>query len=112
MHNSMEILIPLGFFWMVAMIVKIVTDNRTRQKLIDKGMVDEKVKYLYTRNLQENPLQSLKWGIVLVGIGIALAIGQLFPMMEGPALMGLMFIFAGIAFVIYYILAKKQTPNE
>lgn len=110
--QNLEFIIPIAFFWMVAMIVKIVTDNRTRQKLIDKGLVDEKVKYLYARDLRENPLQSLKWGIVLVGIGIALAIGQIFPMMEGPALMGLMFIFAGIAFVIYYILAKRQTPQE
>lgn len=109
MHGA-EVLVPISFFLGIALIVKIVTDNRTRQKLIDKGMVDDKVKYLFRRGL-DNPLSSLKWGMVMLGIGVALAVAELFPYISESTVMGLMFLFAGIAFVVYFFIARKQSDK-
>lgn len=105
------LLIPIAFFFAVAAIVKFVSDNRTRRLLIEKGIMDEKVKYLYKDSVQ--PLSSIKWGLVLVGIGLALLIGQVFRYdITKEATIGLMFLFAGIGFVIYYFLAKNKLRDN
>ena len=102
-------LIPLiAFFIAVAVIVKMGLDHRTRQKLIDKGMVDEKVKYLYRENGEMRSLGTLKWALVLIGIGLAVIIGQIVPdrMMEEITAAS-MFLLAGIGLLIYYAVASK-----
>jgi len=109
--REFEVFIPIAFFLAVAMIVKIITDNRTRQKLIDKGMVDEKVKFLFLKG-QEEPMTSLKWGLVLIAIGIGLTLNMLFPSIaESPASIGIMFLFAGVAFIGYYMIIKNKVKE-
>jgi len=107
--REFEVLIPIAFFVMIFLIIKTVSENRTRRLLVERGMVDEKVKHLFARSVRDNPLNSLKWGMVLIGIGLALAVGEVFPRtFSETAVMGLMLLFAGIAFIVYYTLAKKQ----
>lgn len=98
----------LALFIAIAVIVKIALDHRTRQKLIDKGMVDEKVKYLYRENGETRALGTLKWALVLIGIGLAVIIGQLVPdrMMEEITAAG-MFLLAGIGLLVYYVIASR-----
>ena len=62
-----------------AILLKIVTDTFTRHKLINKGLIDEKVKYLFTQQQAAQPLSSMKWGMVLVAIGLALLLKQFWP---------------------------------
>ena len=108
-------------FGTLVLIIKIISDNRIRTKLIESGQVDEKAKFLYLRGDKRpaDPLSSVKWGMVLVGVGLALIIGQFvnqfmyFGDVEGFTF-GLMCLFAGIAFLIYYSLKKKENkkPEE
>ena len=103
---------PVIFLSFVA-IIKILSDNRVRKVLIDKGKVDESVKYLYQNRVFNHPLSSVKWGLVLIGIGLALFIGQLMPYsVSDEAIVGLMFLFAGIGFLVYYQMAKKQLSGD
>jgi hypothetical protein len=111
MHN-MEALIPLAFFFMVYLIVKSFIENRTRQKLIDKGIVDDKAKLLFEATRESPQRNALKWGMVLIAIGIALALANVFPyLFDGPAGVGLMFLFAGAAFIVYHFVAKAQAKE-
>lgn len=111
--NNFEILIPISLFYIVYLIIKTVSDNRLRQKLIDKGLVDEKVKYLFVKNSELQPMPSLKWGIVLIAIGVALFVNAIFPLlMEGPASFGFVSVLAGLAFIVYYFIAKSQKDSE
>ena len=111
--NNLEILIPISLFYIVYLIIKTVSDNRLRQKLIDKGLVDEKVKYLFVKNSELQPMPSLKWGIVLIAIGVALFVNAIFPLlMEGPASFGFVSVLAGLAFIVYYFIAKSQKDSE
>ncbi len=111
--NNLEILIPISLFYIVYLIIKTVSDNRLRQKLIDKGLVDEKVKYLFVKNSELQPMPSLKWGIVLIAIGVALFVNAMFPLlMEGPASFGFVSVLAGLAFIVYYFIAKSQKDSE
>ena len=77
MVHMVEIIVPVASFIFVFLVVKAFLDYRTRQKLVDKGLVDENVKYLFAEKLDSQFLSSLKWGLVLIGIGIAVFIGQL-----------------------------------
>ena len=60
------------------------------------------------------PLSSFKWGLVLIGIGVAFFIGNLWDLHE-ELVVGLMFILAGLGFFVYYFLATKEmkkSPEE
>ncbi|MEE9569809.1 MAG: DUF6249 domain-containing protein, partial [Candidatus Binatia bacterium] len=90
-------------------IAKIITDTMTRHRLINKGMVDEKVKHLFAKNALHQRLSSLKWGMVLVGIGLALLLRQITDeYITDESVFGLMFIFAGVAFLIYYGISQRH----
>jgi uncharacterized membrane protein len=112
---SDDVLITVAVFGGIAVIIKIIADTLTRHRLIAKGMVDEKVKHLFIKDAQLHRLSSLKWGMVLVGIGVALVISQLAEdYITDESVFGLMFIFAGVAFLIYYGIARGHLnhPNE
>ena len=113
MQSTYEFLIPVAMFFVVAIIVKIVSDNRIRHKLIDKDMVDENLKYFYLKRFAIHPLSNIKWGFILVGISIPLLLDQFFPdYFTGEGIMGLMFLFAGIGFIIYYFIAKREMEKN
>ncbi len=99
-------------FTAIVAVIKIIADWRLRTRLIDKGLVDEKVKFLYDDGLGK-AMSNLKWGLVLVGIGLAALLGQIFDYyIEPESIIGLMFIFAGLGFLIYYAFASKQIRQE
>ena len=99
-------------FFSVIFLVKVVSDNRIRRKLIESGTVDENVKHLYASKPGGNGPASLKWGMVLIAIGLAFLIGQLVPHLEGEITVACMFIFSGIALLLFYFLAKKKEPSK
>lgn len=106
------IIVPAVFLSFVLMI-KIISDNRIKKMLIERGKVDENVKFLYQNFGARDPLSSVKWGMVLIGIGLAFLLGQLFPYsVSDEAVIGLMFLFAGVGFLVYYFMAKGQAQNK
>ncbi len=112
MHQH-EVIIPIVVFGVFYLIVKTVSDNKIRHKLIDKGLVDEKIKFLFSeKKVMENPLQSLKWGLVFIGVGLGFFIQVVFPYLSDAATIGFMFIMAGVAFIVFHVLAKKQMNNH
>lgn len=104
-----DIFVPLIIFGFFAYVIKILSDNRIRNRLIEKGMLDEKVKFLYLDSFQKRNFSSLKWGMVLIALGLALFIGKILPEdYQEEMTFGLMLLFAGIAFLIYYFLSKRM----
>ncbi|MFQ5708751.1 MAG: DUF6249 domain-containing protein [bacterium] len=106
------IIVPVIFFSFVAL-VKIISDNAVRRKLIEKGLVDENVKHLYVNSLEQQVPASLKWGMVLVAIGAAILIGQMFPRsFSDEATVSGMFIMAGLALIAYYFVASNMVRRS
>lgn len=95
-------------------IIRAGTESRFRQRLLEKGMVDEKVQEMLSKSSHcGGGLNNLKWGMVLVGIGAAALISRILPYdMEDGGTMGLMLIFAGLAFLIYYPIAQRHERNK
>jgi hypothetical protein len=113
MDKAWEMLPLIVFFGVVAYVVKIILDNSTKKKLIDKGMVDENVKYLYLDKPKSQTLSALKWGMVAIGIGIAIFIGQMVKYdLREEVTIGCMFVFGGLALVIYYPIANRMLEKH
>ena len=95
-------------FFAFIFLVKTISDNRIRRKLIESGAVGEDVKYLYAERAEASIPSSLKWGMVLIGIGLAFLIGQLVPDFSGEITVACMFIFAGVGLLLFYFMARKK----
>lgn len=104
-----ELLSMAIVFSAIVLVFKIIADYKTKKNLINKGLVDEKIKFLY--NHSNRPLSDIKWGMVLVGIGLAIFAHQILQVSE-ESMLGLMFIFAGSAFLIYYAMSKKNNETN
>ncbi len=103
-----EFIIPIGVLMVIGWVIKVLSDNRLRGRLIDKGVLDENAKFLFMNQTEPSNLSSLKWGLVLLGLGLALFIGQLFPSsITNDMTVGGMFIFAGLGFLVYYFVARR-----
>ncbi len=107
MLNEGVIIVAIIFLSLIA-IIKIAADIKLRQRLIEKNMVKEDIKYLYPEKSANAPT-SLKWGMVLIGIGLAFIIGQLVnDYYQAEVTIGSIFLLSGIALLVYYQIAKKQ----
>lgn len=107
MLNVGVIITGVIFLSLVA-IIKITADTKLRQRLIEKDMVKEDIKYLYPAKSGNAPT-SLRWGMVLIAIGLAFIIGQLVnEFYQTEVTIGSIFFLSGVALVIYYQLAKKN----
>jgi len=110
---DLDFLIPISIFFAIAYIIKVISDNRLRHRLIERGQVDETVKDLFNENLELKALSSVKWGLVLIGIGLALFVGQMFPYdVREEMTIGSMFFLAGVGFLAFYFMAKKRFPTD
>ncbi len=106
------VIVPVIFFTLLA-IVKTVSDNSVRRKIIDKGIVDENVGFLFRREYADYLPNSLKWGMVLVALGVAILIGQLVPYaIQEEATISSMFILGGLALILYYVLTRGNQETE
>jgi hypothetical protein len=109
------VLAVIGYF--VLELVKTVAENRIRTKLIDKGMVDEKIKLLFQPQLLSNSASALKWGLVMIAVGLAFiftfAIHSWVPAdIRGEITAGAVFSMAGLAMIIYYVIARRQEKQD
>ena len=94
-------------FGSVVLLVKISSEYKTKNNLINKGLVDEKIKFLYNKPVGNYAKSNVKWGMILIGIGLALALEE-FIHLSDETMLGLMFLFAGAAFLIYYVMVKND----
>ena len=110
---GVEVLVPIASFIFVFLTVKAFLDYRNRQKLIEKGLVDENIKYLFAAK-QEGPVSpSLKWGLVLIAIGVAVFIGQTVKSEKAEEItIGAMFTLAGLALLLYYAIANRAAKKS
>ena len=110
MHEVLQMSVVFGS---IVLVVKFLTEYFTRRRLIDKGLVDEKVKYLFADAGMTHLLSNIKWGIILIAIGLALFWKELSPYrVEDETIWGLMFLLGGIGFLVYYFIAKSHIEKR
>jgi len=102
------IIVGIVFFSVVA-VVKIIADAATRRRLLEKAAADpDAVQRLYIHPELVN-LASIKWGMVLIGIGLAWLISLWMPRYwHEENVFGLMFLLAGVGMLVYYPIAQRK----
>lgn len=106
-----DILVPIVIFGSMIYGIKIWLDYRIRRLLIEKGQVDEKVKFLYEKSASTPVAGSLKWGMVLVAVGLAIFLAPMMAADHEEYTFGLMALFGGIAMVGYHVLALRMSKT-
>jgi len=110
-----EILVPIALFASIFGIVYIAVTakNKERLALIEKGM-DASIFKEATQT--HGRYGALKWGLVIVGIGIGLILGNIFDMNgimdEEVAYSAMVFVFGGIGLLTYYLLIRRIKPEK
>ncbi len=100
-----EFLIPIAFFAMIYGIVYLVIRKKERMTLITKG-ADASI-----FESKKNEPASLKWGLLLIGIGIGILMGKVLAVYscldEEPAFFSMICLFGGIGLVLFHLIARK-----
>lgn len=107
------ILVPLGVFAMIFGLRYF--ENKERMSMIEKGM-DPGLR----RKKPGSPLTSLKWGLVLSGVGIGLMLAywltnfvlQTTEDQGTPIYFGLIAIFGGIGLITSYFFEKREPQDK
>ncbi len=107
-----EALIVGIIFFSIVAIVKIVADAATKRRLMERVATDEKAAQALLTHPELMNLSSLKWGMVLVGIGLAWLVSRWMPYYwHDETVFGLMFLLAGIGMLVYYPIAQKKVKS-
>jgi hypothetical protein len=106
------IVIPV-FFGTIAFVVRVLSDNRVKRELISMKADREIIDYLMLQAPQQNNESSLKWGIVSVALGAALALIHLMGLSgEDPMTFALLFIFGGGGLLCHYALRTGSEDSD
>ncbi len=112
MQSWADVIAPVAIISCFVMALKLYLDYRIKRQLIEKDKVDENVKFLQFSSYDFRVLSNIKWGMVLIGIGVAAMLSWWFPRyISDEGTIGLMFLFAGVGFLVYAAMASKHKQN-
>lgn len=106
MEGVIAVSIPIVAVIIVGLMTKWISDNRLRRQLMN---VSPEVAQVLLTSVPDTTDNSLKWGIVSVGVGAALVTIQLSGIEPtGPLAIGLVFIFGGAGLLAHYVIATTR----
>jgi hypothetical protein len=110
-----EILIPIFFFGAIAAILWKFFDTRHKERMsiIEKGLVKEDLKYLYSSvTWKANPYSSLKYGMLAAFIGLGILVSALVNRFvweyQEMVTTGIIFLSGGVGLISYYVIIRKK----
>ncbi|MGD9140480.1 MAG: hypothetical protein PVJ42_02980 [bacterium] len=104
--------IALMFF--ILALIRMIMAHRLRNKILSKEPPpDVTARILQPESARSRALASLKWALVLIGVGLGVGFGQFAPshMKDNMTLAGI-FVFAGLGYLIYYLIALRAAEGE
>ena len=112
MLDLTPVLVMVIIFGTILTIVYLGIRKKERMVMLEKG-VDASA--FLTKNKSD---YSLKYGLLLVGVALGILIGNFLSNMpsfidvQEAAYFSMIFLFGGLALVIYHFLAKKQIKED
>jgi NAD/NADP transhydrogenase beta subunit len=98
----------ISVFGIIPLCIFLVHRHRERKALIEKGLSAE----ILATATQDRTQESLKYGILLIGLAIGILIGNILDeytrMSEAVSYFSMIFLFGGLALLAFYSLAKKD----
>jgi ABC-type Fe3+-siderophore transport system permease subunit len=113
MDDLVPVFVLAVIFGAIVAIVYLSIRKKERMAMLEKG-VDASV---FFTTVKRNSY-SLKYGLLLIGVALGILIGNIlatteaFMYEEEAAYFSMIFLFGGLALVIYYFMAKKMSKDE
>ena len=111
-------LVPIAFFLSVSFILvgitKVISDGRTRRRLIEAGASPELARAIVAAPKDDPGLYSaLRWGILTGAVGLALILIQFLPYRsDEPIVFGVILVFAAAGFLGYYVSVRRLVRSK
>lgn len=117
------ILITAIVFYAFYLIFKLWSDYSIKKMLIRNNMIDQSDKLIVkeTPSAEQNSLPTLKWGLVLLALGLgAVVSGSFYPLIQiyeerwymvQWVIPGIVLIFASFGFLAYFFISQKMTKK-
>lgn len=110
MEDILAVSIPIVFVVVVGLTTKWISDNRLRRELVNVSPEMARVLLTSAPDTSDN---SLKWGVVSVAVGAALATIQLTGIEPtSPLAFGLVFIFGGVGLLAHYVITTTRSDRS
>jgi len=105
-----DVLVPLGFFALVAYIAKLIRDTRIRRKALDSPLSEEAAEaFVHGGSFEPSTKSALKWGLVVLAIGVGLLFVDLLAIsFESPVAYAVLLVASGIALLGYYLIEQDD----
>jgi len=109
-----DVLVPLGFFALVAYIAKLIRDTRIRRKALDSSLSEEAVDaFVRGGSFEPSTKSALKWGLVVLAIGAGLLFVDLLAIsFESPVAYAVLLVASGIALLSYYLIEQDAEDRS
>jgi hypothetical protein len=92
--------------------------HQERMKIIEKGLTPEEARAILSPSERGKPARtyvSLKWGIVLLSLGLGIFISYVLEEvydMSDSFTFALTLLFLGLGFIVYYLIVNAKTKKE
>jgi hypothetical protein len=107
--NTLFEMAPLFIvFPIIYLIIREILDYSTRKNIIAKGLEGEEAKKLFKATMRTQTPSSMKWGLILVFVGLTMVIVTAINNMADEIKIGLTLISAGIGLLVFYFMAAKK----
>jgi hypothetical protein len=108
LDDLLPILVPLALFWMVVALGRTIGETRTRRRLIESKATPEFATAVMAESRRDTHEESLKWGLLIGAVGVALIIVQFLPYRsDEPIALGVIFVFGAVGLLAHYAVAKR-----
>ncbi|WP_426690289.1 DUF6249 domain-containing protein [Rhodanobacter ginsengiterrae] len=105
---NFEILIPITLFVCIAYAIKVVVDARVRRRMVDAGGSEELVGAVLRDEELRRRHSSLRWGIVLLSVGVGFGLIQWFGWQEvTPGMIAVLALATGAGNLAFFTISRK-----
>jgi hypothetical protein len=105
---NFEVLIPISLFVCIAYAIKVVMDARVRRQMVNAGGSEELVKSILLDEEQRRRHSSLRWGIVLLSVGVGFGLIQWFGWQDvTPGLIAVLAGVTGLGNLAFFAISRR-----
>ena len=114
LNDLVPLVVPLAMFWAITALARTIAEARTRRRLIDTNASAEVAAAVMTEARGDTAHHdSLKWGLVIGAIGLALIIVQFLPYQpDEPIALGVVLVFGAAGLLGYYAATRRSTKQS
>ena len=109
---GVEVIVPVAFFSMIFGITVLVSYFRNRRIERTALIASGRDASIFKEEGKKNTINSLKYGIFLLGLAIGFIIGDLLAvggyLSDAVAYISMVLLFGGISLLIFYALLKRR----